>query len=89
VGTRAYLVLLFGNGDADPLFLQVKEAIVPALAPFVPKRGKEFSHEGKPVAVGQHVLQALTDFVLGWTNIGSLPFYVRQLKNMKGSIPLE
>jgi hypothetical protein len=29
VGTRAYLLLMFGNGDSDPLFLQVKEAIVP------------------------------------------------------------
>ena len=26
VGTRAYLVLLMGNDDNDPLFLQVKEA---------------------------------------------------------------
>ena len=32
VGTRAYLALLFGNGDNDPLFLQVKEAIVPVHA---------------------------------------------------------
>ncbi len=27
VGTRAYLVLLFGIGDDDPLFLQVKECV--------------------------------------------------------------
>jgi uncharacterized protein (DUF2252 family) len=27
VGVRAYLVLPFGNGEQDPLFLQVKEAI--------------------------------------------------------------
>ena len=30
VGTRAYLVLLFGVGDDDPLFLQVKESVSPA-----------------------------------------------------------
>jgi uncharacterized protein (DUF2252 family) len=30
IGTRAYLALLFGNGDTDPRFLQVKEATVPA-----------------------------------------------------------
>ena len=36
VGTRAYLVLLFGNGDDDPLFLQVKEAVAPAHAPYLP-----------------------------------------------------
>ena len=36
VGTRAYLVLLFGNGDADPLFLQMKESAQPAHGPYVP-----------------------------------------------------
>jgi len=89
VGTRAYLVLLFGNGDGDPLFLQVKEAIVPALSPFVKRLGNEFSHEGRRVVAGQHALQASTDVMLGWTQIGTLPFFVRQMKNMKGSIPIE
>ena len=36
VGTRAYLALLFGNGDDDPLFLQIKECVSPAHAPYVP-----------------------------------------------------
>jgi hypothetical protein len=27
--------------------------------------------------------------MLGWTQIGQMPFYVRQMKNMKSSIPLE
>jgi len=89
VGTRAYLVLLFGNGDSDPLFLQVKEAIIPAHAPFVGKRLEEFAHQGKRVVMGQRALQASTDVMLGWTQMGSLPFYVRQMKNMKGSIPVE
>jgi len=89
VGTRAYLVLLFGNGDNDPLFLQVKEAIVPAHAPYVGKRLEEFSHEGKRVVTGQRALQASTDVMLGWTHMGPRSFYVRQMKNMKGSIPVE
>jgi uncharacterized protein (DUF2252 family) len=89
VGTRAYLVLLFGNGDGDPLFLQVKEAITPAHAPFVGKSLEEFSHEGKRVVMGQRALQSSTDVMLGWTQMGKLPFYVRQMKNMKGSIPVE
>jgi uncharacterized protein (DUF2252 family) len=88
VGTRAYLALMFGNGDQDPLFLQVKEAIVPALAPFI-KRDPEFSHEGKRVVIGQRALQSSTDVMLGWTEIDSRPYYVRQMKNMKGSIPIE
>jgi uncharacterized protein (DUF2252 family) len=89
VGTRAYLVLLFGNGESDPLFLQVKEAIAPAHGPYVPDKLTEFAHQGKRVVIGQRVLQASSDVMLGWTNIGSIPFYVRQMKNMKGSIPLE
>lgn len=89
VGTRAYLVLLFGNGDQDPLFLQVKEAIVPAHAPFIARASKEFAHEGKRIVMGQRALQSSTDVMLGWTQIENRPFYVRQMKNMKGSIPIE
>jgi uncharacterized protein (DUF2252 family) len=89
VGTRAYLALLFGNGDNDPLFLQVKEAIVPALHSFSPVLRDEFAHQGKRVVTGQRALQAGSDVMLGWTKIGSIPFYVRQMKNMKGSIPVE
>lgn len=89
VGTRAYLVLLLGNGDQDPLFLQVKEAIEPAHAPFAEKPLEEFLHQGKRVVMGQRALQSSTDVMLGWTQIESRPFYVRQMKNMKGSIPIE
>lgn len=89
VGTRAYLVLLFGNGEADPLFLQVKEATVPAHHDFVPRRPDEMAHHGQRVVLGQRALQASSDVMLGWTQMGSLPFYVRQMKNMKASIPLE
>jgi len=35
VGMRAYLALLLGNDDNDPLFLQVKESTLPAHAPYV------------------------------------------------------
>lgn len=89
VGTRAYLVLLFGNGDDDPLFLQVKEATVPAHAPFLPPLEKEMSHHGKRVIVGQRALQASSDPMLGYTTIEGRDFYVRQMKNLKASIPIE
>jgi uncharacterized protein (DUF2252 family) len=65
VGTRAYLVLLFGNGDSDPLFLQVKEATKPVHRPFVSGALEEFSHDGKRVVTGQAALQASTDVMLG------------------------
>jgi uncharacterized protein (DUF2252 family) len=89
VGTRAYLVLLFGNGDDDPLFLQVKEAIVPANAPYLPPVPVEYSHQGKRVVLGERILQASTDVMLGWTEMDGRPYYVRQMKNLKGSIPIE
>ena len=89
VGTRAYLALLFGNGDTDPLFLQVKEAIVPAHAPYLPRMPEEFTHQGKRVIAGQRALQASSDILLGWTSIDGRPFYVRQMKNLKASVPTE
>jgi uncharacterized protein (DUF2252 family) len=89
VGTRAYLVLLFGNGDADPLFLQVKEALPPAHAPFLPTALGEFQHNGKRVILGQRALQASSDPMLGYADIDGRDFYVRQMKNLKASIPVE
>jgi uncharacterized protein (DUF2252 family) len=89
VGTRAYLVLLFGNGDDDPLFLQVKEATLPAHAQYFPHQPEEYSHHGRRVVTGQRALQSSSDLLLGWTTIDGRPFYVRQMKNMKGSMPTE
>ncbi len=89
VGTRAYLVLLFGNGDDDPLFLQVKEATVPSLSPYVPPLPVSLQHQGQRVVVGQRTLQASSDILIGWTTIEDRHFYVRQMKNLKGSIPFE
>ena len=89
VGLRAYLVMLFGNDSNDPLFLQVKEAVPSALAPYTPQLPLSIIHQGHRVVLGQRLLQAATDVLLGWTSIDGRPFYVRQMKNMKGSIPLE
>jgi hypothetical protein len=41
------------------------------------------------VVTGQAALQASTDVMLGWTQIGHRPYYVRQMKNMKSSVPVE
>ena len=90
VGTRAYLVLLLGTGDRDPLFLQVKEAVTPAHAPFLPRLGgDDLQHNGKRVVVGQRALQASSDPMLGFTDINGRHYYVRQMKNLKASIPVE
>jgi uncharacterized protein (DUF2252 family) len=90
VGTRAYLALLFGNDENDPLFLQVKESVSPAHAPYVPKLRKPYcEHEGMRVVMGQRALQASSDVMLGPTTVDGRPFFVRQMKNMKASVPVE
>jgi len=87
VGTRAYVVALAGNGDRDALFLQVKEAPGSQLAPYLPEH--RVRHQGQRVVEAQLSLQALSDPFLGWTTIGRRHFYVRQLRDMKGSVDIE
>jgi uncharacterized protein (DUF2252 family) len=89
VGLRAYLVLLVGNGEEDALFLQMKEATNPAHAPYVPIMPDAYQHNGQRVVYGQRLLQASGDPLLGWTAMEGRPYYVRQMKNMKGAIPTE
>ncbi len=89
VGVRAYLVLLFGNGDEDPLFLQVKEALPPAHGPYLPSLKGHVNHEGHRVVRGQRLLQALGDPLLGHTTIDDRHYFIRQMKNMKASMPIE
>jgi uncharacterized protein (DUF2252 family) len=89
VGVRAYLVLLFGNGDQDPLFLQVKEALPAAHAPYLPSLKQRVPHEGHRVTRGQRFLQAMGDPLLGYTTIDDRHYFVRQMKNMKASMPTE
>ena len=88
VGTRAYLALLFGNGDTDPLFLQIKEATPPAHGPYLPAPPLRSTHDGFRVVGAQRILQSLGDPLLGYTTIDGRPFYVRQMKNMKASMPV-
>jgi uncharacterized protein (DUF2252 family) len=89
VGTRAWLVLLLGNNPEDPLFLQVKESVKPAAAPYAPPLPRDFRHQGRRVVHGQRLLQATGDPLLGWTNLQGRQYYVRQMRNMKGGIPTE
>lgn len=86
VGTRA-IVLLLESGDGEPLLLQVKQANPSVLEPYL--GASRFDNAGKRVVVGQRVMQAAGDPFLGWTKGSKEPihdFYVRQLKDMKGSI---
>ena len=87
VGLRCFIVLLLGSDDDDPLFLQIKEARRSVLEPFGKK--PEYANQGKRVASGQRIMQAASDLFLGWTRCGSIDYYVRQLRDMKFSVPTE
>ncbi|GAB5099859.1 MULTISPECIES: DUF2252 domain-containing protein [unclassified Caballeronia] len=89
VGTRAYLVLMLGRALGDPLFIQVKEGIVPAAAPFVAPLDETQQHQGRRVVQGQRLMQSSSDALLGWTTIAGRDFYVRQMKQIRGSIPVD
>lgn len=89
VGTRAYVLMLLGNDDSDPIFLQVKEAVAPAFAPYTPPPPPEFEHQGRRVVMGQRLLQATTDVLLGWTSIDGRHYFVRQMRDLKGAIEVE
>jgi uncharacterized protein (DUF2252 family) len=88
VGTRAYIVLLEGRDEDDPLFLQVKEAQASVLEPFLPK--SSYRNHGHRVVAGQRLMQAASDIFLGWLRgPGGRDFYWRQLRDMKGSVKVE
>jgi uncharacterized protein (DUF2252 family) len=92
VGTRAYIMLLVGRDESDPLFLQFKEAEASVLEPFLGK--SEFANHGQRVVEGQRLTQAASDIMLGWLRTPGVDgverdFYVRQLWDAKGSALVE
>ena len=93
VGTRAWIALFLGSDEEDPLFLQMKEAQPSVLERFVGR--SEYSNCGQRVVAGQRLMQASTDIFVGWQHIEAgldgqpRDFFVRQLKDWKGSIAIE
>jgi uncharacterized protein (DUF2252 family) len=89
VGTRCFVVVGQGRGaQLDPLILQVKEAEPSVLEPHVGRSA--YPHAGQRVVAGQRLMQAASDVFLGWS---SGPegghYYVRQLRDMKGSVDVD
>ena len=92
VGARAWIVLMLGRDENDPLFLQLKEAQASVLEPFLGKSA--FAKHGQRVVEGQRLTQAASDIMLGWIQGTGLDgvnrdFYVRQLWDGKGSALVE
>jgi uncharacterized protein (DUF2252 family) len=92
VGTRAWIVLLLGRDDDDPLFLQFKEAEASVLEPFL--GASDYEQHGRRVVEGQRLMQAAGDIMLGWVRTSDVDgvdrdYYVRQLWDAKGSALVE
>src|SRR6478752_3441174 len=89
VGLRAYVALLEGSSPDDVVFLQLKQAQRSVLARFFHGDSAWHAHQGQRVVEYQQALQTVSDPLLGWTTIDGLQYYVRQFRNMKGTIALD
>ncbi len=92
VGTRAWILLLLGRDDNDPLFLQAKEAQPSVLEEFV--GGSQHVSQGERVVHGQHLIQEASDIFLGYQHVLGIDgvgrdFYLRQLRDWKGAALVE
>jgi|HubBroStandDraft_6_1064221.scaffolds.fasta_scaffold08101_2 uncharacterized protein (DUF2252 family) len=85
VGTRDYIVLMFGGAVEDPMFLQLKQELPSAYAPYLPKAHSP-KHEGERVVEGVRRMLVQFDIFLGWATIEGLPYLVRQLRDHKAGI---
>jgi len=85
VALRDYVVLM-ENGEDDPLFLQIKQEVHSAYAPYL--KHLHYDHQGQRVVEGQRRIQAVSDLLLGWTSVGDDDYLVRQLNDHKGSVDL-
>ena len=92
VGTRAWIGLLLGRDGQDPLFLQMKEAQESVLARFAGR--SRYANQGQRVVAGQRLMQTTSDIFLGWQRVTGIDgeqrdFYIRQLRDWKGSAEIE
>src|SRR6478609_7980683 len=92
VGSRAWILLMIGRDDNDPVFLQFKEAQASVLEPFLGR--SQYAQHGQRVVEGQRMMQATADIMLGWERIIAIDgeqkdFYIRQLWDAKGSAEVE
>jgi uncharacterized protein (DUF2252 family) len=92
VGTRCWMILMLGRDRQDPLFLQAKEA-GPAVLEAHLGAAAEDNH-GQRVVIGQRLMQTVGDIFLGWLRAPGFDgaerdFYLRQLRDWKGSVDVE
>jgi uncharacterized protein (DUF2252 family) len=92
VGTRAWILLMEGTDQRDPIFLQAKEAQSSVLEDFA--GASLYRNHGERVVAGQRLMQASSDILLGWQRTKGVDgverdYYVRQLRDWKASLPPE
>ena len=88
VGTRAWVFLMMGVDETDPLILQAKEAQPSVLERFAGRSA--YDNHGQRVVVGQRLMQNASDIFLGWQRVNDIDghtrdYYIRQLHDWKGS----
>jgi uncharacterized protein (DUF2252 family) len=92
VGLEAWIALHLGRVDSEPLFLQIKQAQPSVLEQYA--GASRYKKHGERVVVGQWLMQASSDILLGWLRADTdtekqRDYYVRQLKDWKGSAELD
>lgn len=87
VGTRCFVGLFF-SAENHPLLLQFKQACPSVLEPYA--GSSQYENHGQRVVVGQRLMQSASDIFLGWTRSRrGFDFFIRQLRDMKMSAPIE
>ena len=89
VGLRAFVALCEGSSADDVVFLQLKQARRSVLAQYVHGDSAWHAHQGQRVVEYQQELQTVSDPLLGWTTVDGRQYYVRQFRNMKGTVAVD
>ena len=92
VGRQAWILIMMGRENGDPLVLQIKEAENSVLETYY--GASAYSKCGQRVVEGQRSIQTAGDILLGWVRLKTSPgsmkdYYVRQLWDAKGSVDME
>ena len=92
VGRQAWILIMMGRENGDPLVLQIKEAEASVLEACYGQ--SVYPKCGQRVVEGQRSIQTAGDILLGWVTLTNpdgkvRDYYVRQLWDSKGSIGIE
>ena len=92
VGRQAWILIMMGRENGDPLVLQIKEAETSVLEAYY--GASIYPKCGQRVVEGQRSIQTAGDILLGWVTLENVngskkDYYVRQLWDAKGSFDME